>query len=357
MKWEIFVRFHAGKGEGERGPLIEAPLYRISADETENAEEWDKGSSVSFFFIEKSGFCQSPIMPPFQALRGGKWILTLNETHLVQPLPCVLWRPSTGKDFEGVFFSFQPFLPLGWPPFPWVISNPRPSIFLALKNLPRKGVYRLIRTEVYIVDRVSLLTSLGVFWFWMVWDQDPKAELGKLEHSTPESRLYLLGGGGGTSLRFSHTTSRLTASWLDEPHLLLGVLSPCSANHTSWVATPPLVCKIVILYPRRRQLHCFAPELPPVPPGGLAELVSPPPPGASESPDEISRLCHWLNQSDTNKKHGIQASPWQGAPALDLAHSTSVWCLQNCTCCFADGRAGGKKNHHLNSWKERRKES
>lgn len=68
---------------------------------------------VSFFFIEKSGFYQSPIMPPFQALRGGKWILTLNEIHLVQPLAYALWGPSTGKGFEGVFFSFQPFLPLG----------------------------------------------------------------------------------------------------------------------------------------------------------------------------------------------------------------------------------------------------
>lgn len=52
-------------------------------------------------------------MPAFQALRGGKWILTLNDIHLVQPLAYVLWGPSTGKDFEGVFFSFQPFLPLG----------------------------------------------------------------------------------------------------------------------------------------------------------------------------------------------------------------------------------------------------
>ena len=97
-----------------------------------------------------------------------------------------------------------------------------------------------------------------------------------------------------TSLGFSHMISLLIAPWLDEPCLVLGVLSACSANHEFWVATPSVGCKTacVSLYPRRRQLHCFAPELPPVPPGGLAELVSPLSPGASESPDEISRLCH-----------------------------------------------------------------
>lgn len=145
----------------------------------------------------------------------------------------------------------------------------------------------------------------------MVWNKDPSAEPGKLELYTPESRLlsvHTLGvqPHGLTSI----------ALWLHEPHFLFGVLSLCSANHTSWVATPSPGCKAAWFFIQ----------------GGDSCIVLP----QNSCPPQLGGLgrCSWISRWNLHavpliyKKHEIWASPPQGAPALDLAHSTSGGCLQ-----------------------------
>lgn len=63
---------------------------------------------------------------------------------------------------------------------------------------------------------------------WDIWilNQDPRAEAGKLEPYTAESRLYLLRANAHGVQQHSLISH--------EPCLLLGVLSSCSANLMSW---------------------------------------------------------------------------------------------------------------------------
>lgn len=193
------------------------------------------------------------------------------------------------------------------------------------------------------MDRASLLTSLGVFDFeWCeIKIQELNWETGTF-YTQKAGRIFLR----CTFLGFSHMISLLIAPWLDEPRLVLGVLSACSANHAFWVATPSVGCKTacVSLYPRRRQLHCFAQSFHLSHLEGLAELVSPLSPGASESQMKSPGCAIDLNQATLTRsvESGPALSGGGGGHLPLTSHSTSVGCLQNHTCCFADGRAGEK---------------
>ena len=188
----------------------------------------------------------------------------------------------------------------------------------------------------------------------MVWNQDPRAELGKLERFTPESRPYLLGVHILGVQPHDLTSHRPLAGWAPS----LDELSACFANHASWVAMPSVGCKTVWFFIQGGDSCIVLPQS-----SCLSHLEG----WLSWCPLRHQVLLNFqmkspgcaidLNQSNTNKKHGIRASPRWGGTCPWL-RSALLWAVyKNRTCCFADGRAGGKKNHHLNSWKERRKES
>lgn len=81
----------------------------------------------------------------------------------------------------------------------------------------------------------------------------------------PESRLCLL---RAMPMGLTSTAVHLTASLLDGPGLLVGVLSQSPTNHTSWEAAPSPVFKAALLsFSERWTIALFYPKAPGIPPG------------------------------------------------------------------------------------------